>query len=195
MLDVKTLGYAMREGHFEIEPRFHASKALLCSSIFRDYMVLEHAARDILEHFGVPSRLRPDVLAGATACGATMASFAAAYLASVGIEDAKLIRRPDSTLSAEYAHSIRGAACLVLAEHALERDAIAGLSRAIQEGGGAVMGVGLLCDRRDVKAKVEGLETYAAFDLSGLGVNVDLDQGDCPLCGRGVPLTVNVRVI
>jgi orotate phosphoribosyltransferase-like protein len=192
--------YAVRPGHFEVVPGFHVSQAILCSLIFKNVAFLADAALDIIQHYGISRTRKIDAIVTVTSCGMTMAIFASNHLVrEFGWTDSQLVPVPGDALENEgtWASSLKsGNKCLLLFEHALNGRRVMGrVVTSVRRLGGEILGIGVLCDRRRVKGDVEGVPVYGVIDLSDVGVNADLDEGPCPLCEDGVPLTTGIRVV
>lgn len=199
-LALADLEYAIRDGHYEAIRRFHVSKAVLCSLLFKDFALLDRTTVELVNRFGIGHSHRVDAVLSATSCGITMGTFAASYLAQkFSIADARLIRVPVAEQSLETGDASLvlppQSECLVLFEHALTGRTIAKVIQWARQREAKVLGVGVLCDRRKVQDAIESVPVYAAIDLSTIGYNIDLDREPCPLCEQRVALTTAVRVI
>ena len=196
-LERKKLEYAIRQGHFELTPKYHVTHAVMINQVFRDEAMLEEAAGYLMQ--SIPDAGQVTALVAGAPCGDALAHFAAAALcrAFPHTAAAKIVSVRDDDIRSPWEPRLAaGDRCVILHERALTGKVLARFIAKVNEAGAEVFAIAVLCDRRVAKERIHDIPTYAAYDLSDLGENIDLESGaDCPSCLKNQPLTTTLRVI
>jgi len=196
---LKDTGTIMTDGHFVLNSGKHTSvyidKFKVLSSPLKTYKLCKGVAKGIKD-----KGIKIEVVAGPTVGGASIAGWISYHLNMLSFyEDnfeeeiltAFAEKKPDGTRFFRQAHRelIPGKKVLVVDDTSSTGDTVKEVVKAVENLGGEVVALAILCNRGGITAK--NLKVPELFALTNISLETWTEEG-CPLCAKGVPINTEV---
>lgn len=192
----KETGVLITDSHIVYTSGRHGSAYINKDAVFPYTRIIKRLCGEIADHFG---RVDVDIVAGPAIGGAILAQYVAYYLCRPEDQKEVLAIYAEEAIDEKgekikifkrgYDKRIPGKRVLVVEDVLTTGGSAKKVIEAVRKLGGEVVGLGVLCNRGEVKPENVGVEEI--FALSEIKMD-SYPEEDCPLCKENIPINLQV---